>query len=152
MSYVINFIVEILLILTYDLGSTDQTMSSSPFYIMWVVGHEVQITTSMSRFPVHFHGQFRTPLHDQNIQEQKGVISFNFHCEFDGRSNAVEMVKKLLQSCWSMWPNHESGNVSEPFRGFVICLYPLLFPEWSINILLTTTDSEFPIAISSFWW
>jgi hypothetical protein len=25
------------------------------------------------------------------------------------------MVKKLLQSCWSMWPDHESVvNISEP--------------------------------------
>jgi hypothetical protein len=71
-------------------------MNDSPFYVMWVVGLEVQITTSQSRFPVHFHGQFWTPLHNQNIQEWKSIISFNFHCEFDGRPNAVEMVKKLL--------------------------------------------------------
>jgi hypothetical protein len=91
-----NFVIEILLILTYDLGSADQTMNDSPFYVMWVVGLEVQITTSMSRFPVHFLGQFWTRLPEQNVQEHKGIISFNFHCEFDDRSNAVEIVKKLL--------------------------------------------------------
>jgi hypothetical protein len=37
MSYVFNFVVEIL-ILTYDLGMADQTMNDSPFYMMWVVG------------------------------------------------------------------------------------------------------------------
>jgi hypothetical protein len=116
MSYILNFVFEILLILTYDLGLAEQTMNDTPFYMVWVVGLEVQITTSMSRFPVHFHGQIWTPLHDQNIQEQKGIISFNFSCEFGGRSNAVEMAKKLLLSCWSIWPNHENViHISEPF-------------------------------------
>jgi hypothetical protein len=50
----------------------------------------------MSGFPVRFRGQFWTQLDDQKVQEQKGIISFNFHCEFDGRPNAAEMVKKLL--------------------------------------------------------
>jgi hypothetical protein len=40
MSYIINFLVENLLILTYDLGSTDQTMNDSPSHVM-VVGLEV---------------------------------------------------------------------------------------------------------------
>jgi hypothetical protein len=71
-------------------------MNDSPFYVMWVVVLEVQITTSMSRLPVHFLGQFWTPLHNQNVKEWKGIISFNFHCEFDGRPKAVEVVKKLL--------------------------------------------------------
>jgi hypothetical protein len=36
------------------------------------------------------------------------------------------MVKKLLQSCWFMWPSHEIVvDVSEPFSGFVICLLNL---------------------------
>jgi hypothetical protein len=102
MSYVVNFLVEILLILTYDRGCTDQTMNDSPFRMMWVVGVEVQIMTCMSTFLVHFYGKFRTPLHDQYVQEQKSIISFNFHYEFDGRFKAVEVAKKLLQSCWSM--------------------------------------------------
>jgi hypothetical protein len=51
----------------------------------------------------------------------KSIISFNFHCEFNGRSNAVEVMKKLLQSFWSMRPNQESAaDVSEPFSGFVV--------------------------------
>jgi hypothetical protein len=37
-SYILSFLVEILLVLTYDLGSTDQTMNNSPFHVMWVVG------------------------------------------------------------------------------------------------------------------
>jgi hypothetical protein len=56
--------------------------------MMWVVGLEVPVTTSMSKF--------WTPFHDQNVQEWKGIISFNVRCEFDGRPNAVVMVKKLL--------------------------------------------------------
>jgi hypothetical protein len=47
-----------LLVLTYDLRSVDQTMNDFPFYVMWVVGIEVQITTSINRLPVHFRGQF----------------------------------------------------------------------------------------------
>jgi hypothetical protein len=58
MSYVLNFVAEILLILTYDLGPSDQTMNDSHFRVMSVAGFEVQITTSMSRLPVHFHGEF----------------------------------------------------------------------------------------------
>jgi hypothetical protein len=96
MSYVFNFVVEILLILTYDPRSVDQTVSDSPFYVMWVAGLEMQITTSMSRLPVHFRGQFWTPLHNQNVQQWTGIIGSNFYCEFDGSPNAVEMVTKLL--------------------------------------------------------
>jgi hypothetical protein len=58
MSYVPNFVVEILLILTRDLASADQTMNDSPFYVIWVAGLEAQITTSMSRFLIYFNGQF----------------------------------------------------------------------------------------------
>jgi hypothetical protein len=83
MFYVSNFVVEILLILTYDLHSVDQTVNNSPFYVMWVVRIEVQITTSMSILLIHFCGQFWTLFHNQNIQEWKSVISFNFQCEFD---------------------------------------------------------------------
>jgi hypothetical protein len=122
-SYVLNSLVEILLILTYDHGSTDQTMNDSSFHEVWVVGLELQIITCMNRmiiifwemiiiivtgletsnltcmnrFPAQFRGPFRTFLHDRDVQERKGIISLNFHSEFD-----VEMMKKLLKSCWSM--------------------------------------------------
>jgi hypothetical protein len=58
MSYVFNFVVEILLILTYDLRSVDQTVYDSPFYVMWVVGLEMQVTSIMRRLPVHCRVQF----------------------------------------------------------------------------------------------
>jgi hypothetical protein len=93
---VFNFVVEIPLILTYDIRSFAQTMNDSPFYVMWVVGLEVQITTSMIRLPVQFYGQFRTPLHNQNFHIWKGIISLNFRSEFDGRRDAVDMVGKSL--------------------------------------------------------
>jgi hypothetical protein len=51
-----NIPVEILLSLTYDLGSTDETMNGSPFHVMWVVRLEVQISISMSTFSEHFRG------------------------------------------------------------------------------------------------
>jgi hypothetical protein len=76
-SYVHNFVVETLLILTHGLGLDDQTMNDSPFYVIYVIGPEMKITTGMSRFPVQFRSQFWTPLHDQNVQEWKGIISFN---------------------------------------------------------------------------
>jgi hypothetical protein len=83
--------------------------------MMWVVGLEVQMMTCMGRFTLHFHNQFMTHLHDQDIQEQKIIISFKFYSEFDGRAEAVEVAKKQLQSCWSKWPDHESVvNISEP--------------------------------------
>jgi hypothetical protein len=56
MSYVFNFIVKILLVLTYDHRLVDQTMNDSPFYVVCVVGLDVTRTTSMSRLPVHFSG------------------------------------------------------------------------------------------------
>jgi hypothetical protein len=58
MYYVLNFTVEILLVFTYDLDSTDQTMNDSPFYMMWVAGLEVQITTSMKSFQYIFVANF----------------------------------------------------------------------------------------------
>jgi hypothetical protein len=119
-SNVLNFLAEILQILTYDLGSTDQTMNGSPFHVMWVVGLEVQITTCMSRFLVYFRGQFRSPLHDQNTQEWKGIISFNSIVNLMVDLTLFR-VWRNLQSCWSMWPNHDSVNICEPLTGFVIC-------------------------------
>jgi hypothetical protein len=65
-------------------------MNTSSSDMMWVVEREMQ--TCMSRFPVHFDGQFRTSLHNQNIQEKKGIINFHFHCEFDGEIAAVLLV------------------------------------------------------------
>jgi hypothetical protein len=42
--------------------------------------------------------------------------------------SAVEMVKKLLQFFWFMWPNHENiVDVSEPFSGFVLCCIQFYF-------------------------
>jgi hypothetical protein len=54
MSYVLNFHVEILLILTYDLGSTDQTTNGSRFHMMWVDVLEAKITTCVSRVTYAF--------------------------------------------------------------------------------------------------
>jgi hypothetical protein len=53
MSYVLNFLVEILQILTYDLGSAAQATNDFSFHMMWVDGLEMQITTCMSRYLVH---------------------------------------------------------------------------------------------------
>jgi hypothetical protein len=51
----------------------------------------------------------------------KSIISFHFHCEFYGRSEAVEVVKKMVQSCWTIWPNRIGVvDVSELFGGFVV--------------------------------
>jgi hypothetical protein len=55
----------------------------------------------MFSFPVHFRSKFRTFLHEQDDQERESIPSFNLHCEFDGRSNAANLVKKFPQSCWS---------------------------------------------------
>jgi hypothetical protein len=58
MSHVFNFVVEILLILKYNILSAEQIVKDSLFYVLWVVGVEVQVRISMSRFPAHFRGQF----------------------------------------------------------------------------------------------
>jgi hypothetical protein len=57
----------LILILTYNLGSMEQTMDYSPFYVMRMVKIKVKITASVRRLSVHFGGQFRTQLHNQNI-------------------------------------------------------------------------------------
>jgi hypothetical protein len=67
MSYVSDFVAKIILVLTYNLRSVEQTMGDSPFYVMWVVRIEVKITASVRRHSVHFGGQFITPLHNQNV-------------------------------------------------------------------------------------
>jgi hypothetical protein len=54
-----------------------------------------------NNFKIKINGSFY-PLLDQNIQEEKDIIGFNFRFETDDRSNAVDVMKKLLQSCWSM--------------------------------------------------
>jgi hypothetical protein len=68
MSYILNFLTEILLILTYVLASTDQAMNDSPFHMLWVVGlgchgheegsqtgHESVPETYLYRSLVHFY-------------------------------------------------------------------------------------------------
>jgi hypothetical protein len=50
MSYVFNFIVKILLILTYDLCSVDQTMNDSPFYRCPEIGTSSIDWVQLSRF------------------------------------------------------------------------------------------------------
>jgi hypothetical protein len=65
---------------------------------------------SMSRFPVHFRAQYWTPFHDQNIQERKDIIGFNFRYEIYDRFNPVDIMKKLLQSYWSMCTAHFWGS------------------------------------------
>jgi hypothetical protein len=55
--YVLNFVAKIILILTYDLGSADETMNDFLFYVMWVVGLDIQIKSSMKRLQVQFRGQ-----------------------------------------------------------------------------------------------
>jgi hypothetical protein len=42
-SDVLNLVVQILLVLTHGLGSSDQTMNDSPFYVVWLLGLEVYI-------------------------------------------------------------------------------------------------------------
>jgi hypothetical protein len=55
MSYILNFVVvENLLILTYDLGSTDQTLSDSPCHVMWVVWLEVTCMPFSQTFTFFF--------------------------------------------------------------------------------------------------
>jgi hypothetical protein len=49
MCCVLNFIVEILLILTYDLGLADQTMNCSPSYMM----HSEHHVQKNKRIPPH---------------------------------------------------------------------------------------------------
>jgi hypothetical protein len=105
---------------------------------MWAVGLEMHLTACMSRVSEHFRGQFRTPLHEQDVQERKDILSFNFDCEFEGRPNVLEVVNKLPQSCWSMWPNHES--VVEFIIRFVIYRIQCYFLLW--EVVSPTTNSK----------
>jgi hypothetical protein len=72
----------------YSFDSTSHAMNDCPCQVTWAIGLELQITTCISRFPVHFRGQFRTPLHDEGAQGRRSIINFHFHCQFDGRSKA----------------------------------------------------------------
>jgi hypothetical protein len=62
-------------------------MSDSSFHVMLAVLLEIQIMPFMSRCVVHFHGQFRTPLHDQAV---------TFCYEFDGRPGPSDQTTKML--------------------------------------------------------
>jgi hypothetical protein len=104
----------------------------------------------MSRFSVGFRGWIRTSLRDQDVHKRKNIINFHLCCESYFRFKAVEVAKKLLQYCWSMWPNH---NVSSTYPSHLVCLWSAVSNTvssgCSTNILLTTRDSEFPISIPS---
>jgi hypothetical protein len=64
-------------------------------------------------FPVYFRGQFKAPLHNKTSKKEE-YHNFHIYPEFYGRSEAAEEVKKLLHSCWSMWPNHDSVMYRKP--------------------------------------
>jgi hypothetical protein len=50
MFYILNFPVEILLNLTYDLGSVDLAINDTDFHVMGMVRHEMSYT---GMFPEH---------------------------------------------------------------------------------------------------
>jgi hypothetical protein len=84
----------------------------------------------MSRFPVHFLANFGHLFMIKMSRNGRGLLIFNFHLELDDRPKAVEVVKKLLQSCWSMRPNHESFvDISEHFSGFVVSCASYIVPR-----------------------
>jgi hypothetical protein len=112
------------------------------FYMMWVVGLEVQITTSMNRFLVHIHGQFWTLLHDQNVQKCKGIISFSFCFEIDGRSTLLRWWRNC---CNLAGPYGQTMKVSLTYLSHLVNLWcavsNAVSTECYINMLLTTGDS-----------
>jgi hypothetical protein len=109
------------------------------------------LNTCISRSRVYFCGQTQDP--PWYIKKRMSMISFNFHGAFYGRSKALEVVKKLLQPCWSMWPNHGSVvAVSDPFGGFVVYYILCCFPKEFIKHITDTGESEFLITISSSSW
>jgi hypothetical protein len=126
MSYVFNFTVQILLIMIYDLCLVDRTMYNSPFYVIWVVGLEVQVMTSVSRLPVHFRGQFWTPLHNQNVQERKGIISFNCILNL---MVGLSLLRCCRNCCNLAGPCGHAMEVSmcQPFSRFVVCCIQCYF-------------------------
>jgi hypothetical protein len=65
----------------------------------------------------------------------------------------VKVVKKLLQFCKSMWPNHEcTVDISEPPNCLWSAVSIAISYECFINMWLTTGDSDFPIPMPSFCW
>lgn len=112
--HVLNFLVKILLIVTWPWLSWS---NCEQLPILHDVCGWTSSVGSVSGTP----WPFLTPLNDQDIQGQKSIIIFHFHCELGGRPKAVEVPKKLLQSCWSMGPKHEHViNNSQPFSGIVV--------------------------------
>jgi hypothetical protein len=144
-SYVLNFLVE-----KPDpgIGSGDQAMDYSSFHMMSAVGIEVQITTRMSRFPVNFCSQFMTPLQDEVIRKWTSII--HFQCEFHDRSNTVEVVVKLLQSCC---PCGQTTKVQLTYLSHLAGLWSsvssAISSKCSIHVLLITGDS-FPFPYPLF--
>jgi hypothetical protein len=91
MSSLLKLFVEILLIVTYGLGSTDQTVNNSPFHVMWEVRFEVHIFVASLGFRVIRN------------RSKEGRVSY-----FQPLLWIFERAEKLLQSYWSMWTNHGS--------------------------------------------
>jgi hypothetical protein len=152
-NYVSNFVVEILLILKYDLRSVDETMNDSPFYVMWVVGLEVQITTSMSRFPVYISGQFRTLLHDQTSKKGRLSLASNL------TANLMVGLTLLIwwRNCYNFaGPCGQTTNVLLTYLSHLVGLWSAvsnaITSKYCINMLLTTGDSELATVISSLCW
>jgi hypothetical protein len=155
MSYVFNFVVENLLILTYDLRSADQTMNDPPFNAIWVVGLEVQMTSGMSRLLVHFRGLFWTSLRNQNVQERKGVISFIASTSIVNSMVGLTLLRWWRNCCNLACPRGQTTNLSTYLSHLAdlgSAVSTAISSEFSINMLLNPGDSEFPTAILSFCW
>jgi hypothetical protein len=48
-----------------------------------VVGLNLYVTSCISRFSIYFRGQIRASLLNQDVQEKKIIMNFNFSREYD---------------------------------------------------------------------
>jgi hypothetical protein len=57
-SYVFNVVVESLQILTFDLGSSDQTVKDFPLHVVWEVGLDEQLVSGTLSWPAKITSTF----------------------------------------------------------------------------------------------
>jgi ligand-binding SRPBCC domain-containing protein len=76
------------------------TLWRPPFYVIWVVALEVQITTFMCKFPVHSLGQFWTPLHDHSNQRFLTVATAQ--TVWTNQRSAEECLTTFIEVSWDM--------------------------------------------------
>jgi hypothetical protein len=82
-------------------------MNNSPFDMWWMVIIEIKISAGVGGFSVNLRSQSRSSFYNQNVQERVLSVRFYFHNKLDGRSQSVEVCKKVVYPLCIMRPDHK---------------------------------------------